>query len=390
MTDQSKAAAAEQPADDIRSALSAAIASRDDEATDRASVRETSEQLSDERAAPGDGATEPGATAGEAKDGTVRGQAQPPETKQPGEQKVSPALDPPAKWKAVDKDMFRALPEPARQFLLDRHRAMEADHTRKTQAIAELKREYEPVEHVFAPHRDLMRQRGLTPRGLIEGWVDVERRLAEGDGVNVIKGIVAGYNIDPARVAQALGVARPAAGTSTPPTQADAAAAPQVPPEILSEIARLRQRADAQDRASAEAARASQAASRQKFMTELEAFRSARDDQGNLLHPHLGDVEEDMAHLALAAKSRGQAIPSLQELYEKAVRANPSTYEVQRLADQQSAQRRRQDEARAKAAAAKKAGSSVTGAPGTGQPSTNRSSARSLREEIMAQLDESA
>jgi hypothetical protein len=80
----------------------------------------------------------------------------------------------------------------------------------------------------------------------------------------------------------------------------------------------------------------------------------------------------------------------LRELYDKAVRANPSTYEAQRIADQQSAERRRQDEARAKAAAAKRAGSSVTGAPSAGQPPPGRSSARSLREEIVAQLDESA
>ena len=158
---------------------------------------------------------------------------------------------------------------------------------------------------------------------------------------------------------------------------------------MLDEIARLRQRADAEDRARAEAARAAQAAARQKFLSELGVFRSARDDQGNLLHPHLGDVEEDMAHLALAARSRGQAIPPLRELYEMAVRANPSTYEAQRIAERQSAERRRQDEARAKAAAARKAGSSVTGGPGAGQPPASRSSARSLREEIMAQLDES-
>ena len=268
---------------------------------------------------------------------------------------------------------------------------MHASHTRKMQAIAELKREYEPVEQVFAPHREIMRQRGLTPRALIEGWADVERRLAEGDGVNVIKGIVAGYNIDPARIADALGIgaARQTADAAASKPAA-APASPALPADVLQEIARLRQRAEAEDRAKAETARLSQAAAQQKFLTELDAFRNARDDQGNLLHPHFSDLEEDMAHLALAAKSRGQAIPPLRELYDKAIRANPSTYEAQRIADEQSAQRRRQDEARAKAAAAKRAGSSVTGAPSAGQPPPGRSSARSLREEIVAQLDESA
>ena len=382
MTDQLTGAAAAQPADDLRSALSAAIASRDgdpagDIATDAAVVLDSSaEAVNDEAgAAP----------------------VEPSDAKQSAEPEEPPpaavsALEPPSNWKPADKDMFKTLPEPARQFLLERHRAMHASHTRKMQAIAELKREYEPVEQVFAPHREIMRQRGLTSRALIEGWADVERRLAEGDGVNVIKGIVAGYNIDPARVADALGIgARQAVDAAdSKPAAAEAPTSPQVPAEILQEIARLRQRAEAEDRAKAEASRLAQAAARQKFLTELEAFKNARDDQGNLLHPHFSDLEEDMAHLALAAKSRGQAIPPLRELYDKAVRANPSTYEAQRIADQQSAERRRQDEARAKAAAAKRAGSSVTGAPSAGQPPPGRSSARSLREEIVAQLDESA
>jgi hypothetical protein len=383
MTDQQlTGAAGAQPADDLRSALSAAIASRDGD---------TAGDIANDPVAQQD------APAGAVDEEAAAAPSDPAGTKQSDDEPETPpaaasAPEPPSNWKPADKDMFKALPEPARQFLLERHRAMHASHTRKMQAIAELKREYEPVDQVFAPHREIMRQRGLTPRALIEGWADVERRLADGDGVDVIKGIVAGYNIDPARVAQALGIgaAREATTTAASKPAAEAAASPQVPAQVLQEIARLRQRAEAEDRAKAEAARLSQAAAQQKFLSELDAFRNARDDQGNLLRPHFSDLEEDMAHLALAAKSRGQAIPPLQQLYDKAVRANPSTYEAQRIADEQSAQRRRQDEARAKAAAAKRAGSSITGAPGTGQPPVGRSSARSLREEIMAQLDESA
>jgi hypothetical protein len=80
----------------------------------------------------------------------------------------------------------------------------------------------------------------------------------------------------------------------------------------------------------------------------------------------------------------------LPELYEKAVRANPSTYQALRIAETQSAERKRQDEARAKAAAAKRAASSVTGAPGSGQPPMNRTTARSLREELEKAAEDAA
>ena len=46
---------------------------------------------------------------------------------------------------------------------------------------------------------------------------------------------------------------------------------------------------------------------------------------------------------------------TLQELYDRAVRANPSTYQALRLTEQQSAARQIKDEAGAKAAAAKRA-----------------------------------
>jgi len=301
------------------------------------------------------------------------------------------AYNPPANWKIADQEMFRRLPEDAQRFVLARHKAMEADHTRKTQAVAELKREYEPVEEVFAPYRELMRTRGLSARDLIEGWVNVERRLAEGDGINVIKGLVAGYKLEPAAVVRALGVTAPeaaSAGEDAAPAHAVASAA--VPPEILQEIARLRQRADAEDRARAEAASAAQMAMREKFIADMEELKNATDDNGNLRHPYVAEVAEDMAHLALAAKSRGQDIPPLVELYERAVRANPSTYRAQRIAEAQSAERTRQVEARAKAAAARRAAASVTGAPGPGQPPTVRPSGRSLREELEAAADEAA
>jgi hypothetical protein len=287
--------------------------------------------------------------------------------------------------------MFRALPEAAQEFVLARHKAMEADHTRKTQAIAELKREYEPVDEVFAPYRELMKTRGLTARDLIEGWVNVERRLAEGDGINVIKGLIAGYKLDPGELARALGISSPpAAAPAGPPATPNTPAPSTLPPELLAEVARLRQRADAEDRAKAETARAAQLALREKFIADMEELKTATDADGNLRHPYVAEVAEDMAHLALAAKSRGQAIPPLQELYEKAVRANPSTYESQRIAEAQSADRQRQAEARAKAAAARKASASVSGAPGSGQPPRARPSGRSLREELEAAADEAA
>jgi len=73
---------------------------------------------------------------------------QPPAELTP-EQKAAEAakaqqLEAPANWPAPDKAMLAQLQKDnprAAQWLLDRHRAMEADYTRKTQAIGEFRKE---------------------------------------------------------------------------------------------------------------------------------------------------------------------------------------------------------------------------------------------------------
>lgn len=102
-----------------------------------------------------------------------------------------------------------------------------------------------------------------------------------------------------------------------------------------------------------------------------------------------------MTRLAIAARTRGEAVPPLDELYDQAVWANPSTrakiLEAKNAADQ--AQRtakesKRIEEAKAKAAKAKRAGSSVTGNLGPGQSAGSSNDSASLRATLMAAAEE--
>ena len=248
---------------------------------------------------------------------------------------------------------------------------MEADHHRKTQAVANIRRDHDAIGALFAPYREVMQARGITPRQVIEYWADTERRLGQGDGIAVIRGIAEGYNIDPTKIAAPLGVTTQAGEQRNGERRAANAPQPQrqSPADVeaaLAEIARIKERLAAEDRARAEAGRSAQEAGRLKRIADIEKFKSEADEHGNLLRPYAAEVEEDMLHLAYVAQARGQDVPPLQELYDRAVRANPSTYQALRLTEQQSAARQIKDEARAKAAAAKRAASSVTGAPGAG------------------------
>lgn len=384
MADQTTGTPPAESADDIRSALSAALA-RAEAPPEPVKPDAPTAEASTEQAAEGAETGEEKATAEAPAEGQESEQ-DPAETEESKSEEVPAAVEPPANWPEADKAMFKKAPKEMQEWALRRSKEMEADYTRKTQAVAELKREYEPVDQIFAPHREVMKAKGLTPRTIIEGWANVERQLMSGN-VDIVKGIVEGYKLDRAKVAQALGLTNAAA----PATENPADGTPQnvaLPPEVVNELKTLREKVDARERREQEAARLAAQEAAQRIESDIQAFKSAADDKGNLLHPYYDDVESQMVALVNAARAGGQKIPTLQELYDTAVWANPSTRERLLTAQRQAEEAKRKEEARAKAAAAKKAASSVTGAPSAGQVQVDRPVNRSLREELEANAAE--
>lgn len=61
------------------------------------------------------------------------------------------------------------------------------------------------------------------------------------------------------------------------------------------------------------------AAAEQRAMTEIEEFKNALDDEGNLLHPHFDAVEDVMGQLAQLALEVNKPVPALDDLYETAI-----------------------------------------------------------------------
>ena len=387
-----------QPADDLRSILASAVAEHDKVETPEPKKAETEDAKTETPAE-----TEQSEPEAESKaDGRERGPdgkfvKKEEEAKPEGEAaKVEPdkkadGLEPPVNWQTADKDVFKKLPAEAQKLVLERHKAMEADYTRKTQAIAALKNEYEPVDKLFEPWREQMKQKGFTPRTLIEAWASAEKRLMT-EPVEVIKGLIGGYKVDPQKLIAALGI-------KSPPTSEGEASAPDPQQQLLEnvramlaqEIGPIKQTVTGLTDAQRAAQEATKAAGEARMQNDINQFKEAKDDKGNLSHPHFDEVEEHMTRLALAAKAAGQSIPPLHDLYETAVWANPSTRDKLLTAREQQAEESRKADARAKAAAAKKAASSVTGAPGPGQASNQtRQSEKSLREQLEEAADEVA
>ena len=301
------------------------------------------------------------------------------------------------KWKAADQAMFKAQSPEAQQFIMRRFKEMTADYTKKVTEVARLKTDYDPVDKIFEPYHDLMKQKGFTPASLIESWTNVEKKLASGEqgALEVIGGLINGYKVPRDKVAAMLGVrAQPQVGQDGKVVQQQQQPQLQLPPEVmqaLQMIPQLQQTVSGLTTAQQAAQTAARTAAGDKAMQEIEQFKSAVDDKGTLLHPHFEDLEQEMLDLVETRMKAGKSVPPLSELYETAVWANPSTRELLRTAERQAAEQKQVDQARTKAAAARKAGSSVTGAPGTGQAqSVRHTPERSLRDEIEANAAESA
>ena len=310
------------------------------------------------------------------------------------------AVEAPANWSAADKAVFAALPAEAQALVARREAERDADYTRKTQAVAALKRDFEPVAQIFAPHAEQMRAVGLTPAKAIEGWYHAEKALMEGRGAALIADVAKNYKVDPREIARALGLtlAQGAPGTEAPPAAQPPNGQPVIlPPEVTARMSAIdrflaEQKARDQQRVYQE-----RQAAETRVVSSIEQFSAAKGADGKPTHPHFAEVEDHMAQLLLAAQQAGLPNPSLDELYDQAVWANPSTRakqleatraadEAQRKADSEKAAQ----EARAKAEKSRRAASSVIGSPGTGQtaPASRQRSSGSLRDDILAADEE--
>jgi len=300
---------------------------------------------------------------------------------------VEPTIDVPQHWSQADKDLVAKLPQEHRQAVVDRYKAIESGFTPKLQRAAEIEKLFGPAQELFAPHTEVLRQRGQTPSDIIRVWASVEQGFLEGmreasqgmpnqKGALLVANLIRSYKVDPGAVASIL------QGQTAEVPSGEQRINGQIPQELVQRLQQLEEREN-QRIQSTQAERISIA------QRQIDTFAAEKDAAGNLAHPFFPELENEIMGLAQIDRSQGKPL-DLADLYDRAIYANRETRAKLLATKEAEAKQKAAADRKAKAAAAQRAASSVTGSTGSGQaPDSQRQRAKTLREELQDQVAES-
>lgn len=261
-------------------------------------------------------------------------------------------LEAPQHWPLKDRELFAKQTPEGRAFLMDRHKAMEADYTRKTQEIAPVRRMKEELDVMLAPYRDKYQMQGLDDVGAIRQLVAAHAFL-ERDPKGALEYLAKSYGVDIGQIGQ---------GSDQAPLNHEIQ-------KVQSEVAQLR---------AAEQARvtAAQQQEQQAALQTVQSFAEEKDAQGQSIRPYFDDVAQEIKAL-LSLKPGPKTRQDLQDAYDRAIYANPDIR--QKLIAAETAKRQAADEAERKRKveeARRATGGDVTGQGGVGIADTKEDSIR--------------
>lgn len=292
------------------------------------------------------------------------------EAAKPAEAKAAGTIVPPADWPAEAKAAFMEAPEHVQKAILAR--AEELDNGRKE--VTTKTQEFDRLNKVIEPMVGKWAMQGMTPDVAIgqlvsaanllqqnprDGFEHLLRTYAGDRMLHVIEDIVGKYGYALAQATEG--------DDQQEQGQQAAYADPQVRrlEEQLRELTQWKQTREQAEQVSTQASLAA----------EVDAVRK---DPKNL---YFENVKTVVAALATQAVNNGDRRPTkeiVQEAYDRAVWADPTTRQLLQTAQQKAAAEEARKAAAAKASSARQAAGSLTGSPGPGaaaqRPSTSRSS----------------
>jgi len=263
--------------------------------------------------------------------------AEPEASEEIEEADEQPGVEAPAHWSAEFKDSFNSLPPEGREVFLKRYKDMEADYTRKTQEVADIRRRASALDEVMQPFRDEFARAGLDDIGAVRQLLGAHKFLRESPQQAI------------AWLAQNYGVSTNALGATE---QADDDFADPQVKQLRDQVSQLQGYLQTQAQQQQQAAVAD-------TQLQIDNFAKATRDDGSLAHPHFDAVRTTMGGLIQSGVAK-----DMDSAYEMAVYADPQLRGslIDQEAEKVTAAKKQQENVR-KAKRAQQANVRGSGAP---------------------------
>lgn len=229
-------------------------------------------------------------------------------------------LEAPKNWSDDVKKVFDTLPRKSQEFMIKRDKEMTSDYTKKTQDLAEQRKNIEALDKVLQPARQNIQATGIGEAEYISRLLNADqalrtnpkmalRQLAQGYGINLssLEDESESWNDPDPQIAQLM----------------------QQNQQIMAELNQFKQQNMQSTVAQTE--------------QTVEQFSTKTDANGNLLHPHFDKVRVKMGNLIDAGEAKG-----LDDAYAKAVRLDDDLY-AEALKASQLSVKKQEDSKRKKA-----------------------------------------
>ena len=222
-----------------------------------------------------------------------------PDNIEASENSTESKLAAPKNWSDDVKKTFATLPQESQEFMIKRDKEMTSDYTKKTQDLAEQRKNIEALDKVLQPARQTIHATGISEPEYISRLLNADNALRTNPKM-ALRQLAQGYGIDLSTMNE-----ESESWNDPDPQYAQLLQQNQ---HIMSELNQFKQQNMQSTVAQTE--------------QTVEQFSAKTGADGKLTHPHFDKVRVKMGNLIDAGEAKG-----LDDAYTKAVRLDDDLYE---------------------------------------------------------------
>ena len=222
-----------------------------------------------------------------------------PDNIEASENSTESKLEAPKNWSDDVKKVFDTLPQESQEFMIKRDKEMTSDYTKKTQDLAEQRKNIEALDKVLQPARQTINATGIGEAEYISRLLNADNALRTNPKM-ALRQLAQGYGIDLSTMNE-----ESESWNDPDPQYAQLLQQNQ---QIMSELNQFKQQNIQSTVAQTE--------------QTVEQFSAKTGADGKLMHPHFDKVRVKMGNLIDAGEAKG-----LDDAYTKAVRLDDDLYE---------------------------------------------------------------